>query len=111
MPDPHTKQWAVQRKFPRFQADQRLVIKMSGTTYHGRTRDISEGGVGATVAGDIPMGTFVELELMLPGSDDLLRLHSEVRYRQGFQYGFRFLHPSDKQVEIIRRAIRQLQPV
>ena len=110
MQDPQAKQWAVQRKFPRYHADQRLVVKMSGTTLHGRTRDISEGGLGATVAGDVPLGTFVELELMLPGSNDLLRLHSEVRYRQGFQYGFRFLHPSDKQVEIIRRAIRELQP-
>jgi hypothetical protein len=83
--------------------DQRLVIK-AGTTLHGRTKDISESGVGATVAGELKMHETVELELYLPGSLAPQRFAAEVRYRRGFQYGFCFLHATDQQKNLIREA-------
>jgi hypothetical protein len=48
------------------------------------------------------------LELQLPLSNETLSFQAEVRYRQGFQYGFRFLHPTERQRELIRRATRDL---
>jgi PilZ domain len=99
--------WAASRRHGRFLIDLRLIVKTS-TTLHGRTRNLSEGGLGATVAGDIPIGEIVQLQLQLPGSEEPLVLFAELRYRQGFQYGFKFVNPSDKQVEIIRRSIRDL---
>jgi hypothetical protein len=44
----------------------------------------------------------------LPMSNEPLTFQAEVRYRQGFQYGFRFLHPTERQRELIRRATRDL---
>lgn len=107
MQSPTPGTWAASRRHGRFLIDLRLIVK-ANTTLHGRTRNLSEGGLGATVAGDIPGGEIVQLQLQLPESEEPLLLVAEVRYRQGFQYGFKFVNPSDKQVEIIRRAIRDL---
>lgn len=64
--------------------------------------------MGATVAGDIPMGDLVELQFHVPQAPDPLVIRAEVRYRQGFQYGFKFLHTTDQQREVIRHAVRDL---
>lgn len=84
--------------------DQRLVIKSGGVTLHGRTKDISETGLGATVADELEMHEQVELEFYLPGSLVPQRFMGEVRYRRGFQYGFCFLHATDTQKNLIREA-------
>jgi hypothetical protein len=60
------------------------------------------------VAGDIELGEFVQLQLQLPESQEPQVFRAEVRYRQGFQYGFKFINPSDKQIQIIHRTIRHL---
>jgi PilZ domain len=57
--------WTPPRASPRYAMDQRLVVK-AGVTLHGRTKDISETGLGATVAGELKMHEPVELELYLP---------------------------------------------
>jgi hypothetical protein len=99
--------WPVTREYLRYLIDLRLVVRTSQKLY-GRTKDLGDGGLGATVAGDIPIGELVELEFQLPDTEDPMTLYAEVRYRQGFQYGFKFVNPSDRQVEIIRRATRSL---
>ena len=35
---------------------------------HGRTKDIAEGGLGATIPSNIDVGEIVEFELHLPGA-------------------------------------------
>jgi hypothetical protein len=99
--------WAISRQHGRFLIDQRLIVKAK-TILHGRTKNLSEGGLGATVAGDIGLGDFVQLELQLPEIPEPLLFRAEVRYRQGFQYGFKFISPTEKQIDIIRRTIRDL---
>src|SRR5690349_6216287 len=94
MPSPGTGVWPIVRKHTRFVIDLRLIIKVAGTTLHGRTSNISTGGVGATVAGDISLGAEASLEFQLPveksGECEAIAVESVVRYRQGFQYGFEF---------------------
>lgn len=80
----------------------------AGEVLHGRTKDLGEGGLGATIPGNIAIGEVVELEFQLPLSNESLSFQAEVRYRQGFQYGFRFLHPTERQKELIRHATRDL---
>lgn len=101
--------WKTPRAFPRFLLDVRLTIRTK-EILNGRTKDVGEGGLGATIPGTIEKGEIVELEFQLPGTTEPLRFKSEVRYSQGFQYGFRFLHPTDQQREIIRKAARDLAP-
>lgn len=76
--------------------------------FHGRTKDISEGGLAATVAGELQTDSPVELEFHLPGKPSAMKLTAEVRYRQGFQYGFRFLEATREQRDMIREATVRL---
>lgn len=64
--------------------------------------------MAATVAGDIPLGESVELQFQLPHMSEPLKLQAEVRYRQGFQYGFKFFPPTYEQIEVIRSSVNGL---
>jgi len=99
--------WSTPRAFPRFLLDIRLIVR-AAETLHGRSKDLGEGGLGATIPGSIGGGEIVELEFHLPGTREVMRVKAEVRYRQGFQYGFRFLDATEHQREIIRRATKHL---
>src|SRR5215831_8952496 len=92
-------QWSIPRAFPRHLIDQRIVLR-SGGVFHGRTKDISEAGLGATVAGELPRNGLVDLEFNLPGEETPLQLKAEIRY----QYGFRFVDASEEQRALIREA-------
>ena len=105
--------WTLPRAHKRYLLDVRLVVKTmtakSSETLLGRTKDIAEGGLGATIPGNIKIGEIVEIELQLPETAELLKFKAEVRYRQGFQYGFKFLQADEKQREMIRRATHELR--
>jgi hypothetical protein len=101
--------WAASRKYSRFLIDMRLIVRTAtALTLHGRTKNLGEGGMGATVAGDIPLGEFVELQFTAPQAPDPLVIRAEVRYRQGFQYGFKFIGLTEQQTVVIREAVRSL---
>lgn len=99
--------WSTPRAFPRYLLDIRVIVR-APETFHGRTKDLGEGGLGATIPGNIDSGEIVELEFHLPGLREAMRFKAEVRYRQGFQYGFRFLHATEHQRVMIRRATKNL---
>jgi hypothetical protein len=100
--------WTLPRAHSRFLLDLRLVVRAK-EALHGRTKDIAEGGLGATIPGEIDIGETVELELQLQEAAEPLKLKAEVRYRRGFQYGFKFLHATEQQRELIRRATHDLR--
>jgi hypothetical protein len=95
----------VERKHERFEIDLRLLVK-AATILHGRTKNLAESGMGATIAGEIPLGELVELQFQLPDSSQPMVLRAEVRFRQGFQYGFKFVFPTEEQLHMIRNTIR-----
>jgi PilZ domain len=107
---PSPPKWSVPRIAPRYLMDQRLIIRAE-RLLHGRTKDISESGVGATVAGELNIGDVVELEFHLTGSLTAVKLRAEVKYRQGFQYGFHFLDITELEKNGIREAARNLELV
>jgi hypothetical protein len=100
-------EWSIPRAFPRYLLDQRIILRSEGV-FHGRTKDISEAGLGATVAGELPRNGLVELEFYLPGKQTPLLLKAEIRYHQGFQYGFRFVDTTEQQRALIREATANL---
>ena len=100
--------WTLPRAHSRFLLDLRLIVRTK-EALHGRTKDIAEGGLGATIPGDIAIGEIVELELQLHETGEPLKLQAEVRYRRGFQYGFKFLRATEQQRELIRRATHDLR--
>ncbi len=61
------------------------------TIVHGRSAQLSEGGIGVTMTREMPKGTIATLIFKLPGDEDERTLLAEVKYRSGFRYGFEFL--------------------
>ena len=95
------------RQHARFALDLRLIVRTS-TRVYGRTRDISETGLGATVPEDLALGDMMELEFELPESSEPITLIARVSYRHGFHYGFKFVSPTARQIQQIRRSTRDL---
>lgn len=58
-------------------------------TSRGITLDISEGGLGALVQGDLRLGEAVEIDLQLPGQT--LSTAAIVRHTSSVRSGFEFL--------------------
>ena len=100
--------WTLPRAHSRYLLDLRVVVRAK-ETFIGRTKDIAEGGLGATIPSDIDIGQIVELELQLSEARDPLKIKAEVRYRHGFQYGFKFVQITEEQKEMIRRTTRDLR--
>jgi c-di-GMP-binding flagellar brake protein YcgR len=72
--------------------------------FWGRVSDVSEGGMGAMVSGDLEQGEFVLLQISLSSSSHLLELRARVCHRRGYFCGFEFLVVSDVQRERIKLA-------
>jgi c-di-GMP-binding flagellar brake protein YcgR len=99
--------WTLPRAHSRYLLDLRIIVRAKETLI-GRTKDLAEGGLGATIPNNINIGEIVELELLLPDTKEPLKIKAEVRYRQGFQYGFKYIHITEQQKEMIRRTTRDL---
>jgi hypothetical protein len=96
------------RRFPRFVLDVRLQVKMfqSGEfrTCWGRSTEMGQDGIGATLTGSLETGEIVTLEIPLPLSPYPIKVRAIVRYRQGLRYGFEFLTLNDNQRDTIQRV-------
>lgn len=103
---------AYRRRFPRFTLDVRLEVRMFQAgefrTCWGRSTEIGQDGIGATLTGEIETGEIVSLEIPLPLSPYPLKVRAIVRYRQGLRYGFEFLTLNDGQRDMIRRVCEVL---
>lgn len=100
------------RRFPRFTLDVRLEVRMFQAgefrTCWGRSTEIGQDGIGATLTGEIETGEIVSLEIPLPLSPYPLKVRAIVRYRQGLRYGFEFLTLNDDQRDMVQRVCEVL---
>jgi protein TonB len=81
-----------------------VIVLRSGIPENlpGRCTDLSEGGVGAIVAGELIMGQQVAIELRLPNMGVPIRARALVRYQQRLQCGLQFVGLTPEQREMIR---------
>ncbi len=100
------------RRFPRFALDTRIQVRMfqdgEFRTCWGRSTELGQDGIGATLTGELEQGEIVSLEIPLPLSPYALKVRAIVRYRQGLRYGFEFLTLNDNQRQMIRRVCEML---
>jgi|ERR1700678_3958234 hypothetical protein len=100
------------RRFPRFALDARMQVRMfqdgEFRTCWGRSTELGQDGIGATLTGELESGEIVSLEIPLPLSPYALKVRAIVRYRQGLRYGFEFLTLDDNQRQMIRRVCETL---
>jgi hypothetical protein len=103
---------AYARRFPRFAIDARMQVRMfqAGEFRNcwGRSTELGQDGIGATLTGDLEIGEIVSLEVPLAPSPYPLKVRAIVRYRQGLRYGFEFLTLNDHQRDMIRRVCEML---
>jgi hypothetical protein len=96
------------RRFPRFAIDVRLQVKMfqdgEFRTCWGRSTEMGQDGIGATLTGTLENGEIVTLEIPLPLTPYPIKVRAIVRYCQGLRYGFEFLTLNDAQRETILRV-------
>jgi len=100
------------RRFPRFAIDVRLQVRMfqegEFRTCWGRSTEIGQDGIGATLTGSLETGEIVTLEIPLPLTAYPIKVRAIVRYRQGLRYGFEFLTMNDSQRDTIKRVCEYL---
>jgi len=99
---------AFTRRFPRFVLDVRLQVKMFQAgefrSCWGRSTEMGQDGIGATLTGSLETGEIVTLEIPLPLAPYPIKVRAIVRYRQGLRYGFEFLTLNDGQRDTIKRV-------
>jgi len=100
------------RRFSRYPADIRIsvqVFRPSGTaSLWGRSTELGEDGVGATLTGEVQPGEVVSMELALPATVSPLKVRALARYRTGLRHGFEFLALTSQQRDALRRVCELL---
>lgn len=100
------------RRYPRYALDVRLQVKMfqdgEFRTCWGRSTEMGQDGIGATLTGSLETGEIVTLEIPLPLTPYPIKVRAIVRYRQGLRYGFEFLTLNEAQRDTVRRVCQYL---
>jgi len=100
------------RQYPRFAIDVRIQVRMfqagEFTSCWGRSTELGQDGIGATLTGELKLAEIVTLEIPLPLSPYPVKVRAIVRYRQGLRYGFEFLTLNDSQRDTLRRVCQML---
>jgi len=100
------------RRFPRYHLDTRIQLSVfrDGATISlwGRTNELGQDGVGATLSGELKVGEVVAMEFPVPVPPYFLKVRAIVRYSAGLRCGFEFLIVTDEQREALRRVCEVL---
>jgi c-di-GMP-binding flagellar brake protein YcgR len=99
MHEPHPER----RRFPRCRLGEPLLVRRSrGQQLSGHANNVSEGGIGATLAGALADKEMASILVVFRNEVRMLRSNAIVRYRDGIEFGFEFLDLSANQREFIR---------
>lgn len=100
------------RRFPRHRMDVHIQVATfrdgDTITLWGRTSELGQDGVGATLTGELAPGEVVSMEFPIPISPHLVKIRAIVRYRQGLHCGFEFLIMTDEQRQTLARICEML---
>ena len=104
------------RHSPRYAHEAAVVICVLDGIHHGRTTNLSRGGLCADLAVDLPLGVEVEVDIELVFEDDAhsepLRVSGRVvwctRVDDSYQVGIAFCHVRADQAEFLTMFLRFL---
>jgi PilZ domain len=89
------------RKFSRHRLDARVQLSVFRegltTKLWGRTSEIGQDGVGATLSGEVRVGEVVSLEFPIPLPPHIMKVRAVVRYSEGLRCGLEFLVVTNEQ--------------
>ncbi len=96
------------RRFSRHRYDARIQVSVFRdgltTACWGRTNELGQGGVGATLSGDLRPGEVVSLEFPIPLPPHAMKLRAVVRHSKGLRCGFEFLVLTDEEELTLRQV-------
>jgi c-di-GMP-binding flagellar brake protein YcgR len=106
----------TERQHRRFAHEAAIRLIAPGATLTGRTRDVSRGGLCATLAEQLAIGADIEVDIQLVFEDDrhseALRLSARVVWctsvDDGYQIGVRFLRLTGETAEYLTMFLRYL---
>lgn len=97
-----------QRRFTRHRLDARIQMTVfrDGATISlwGRTNEVGQDGVGATLSAELQVGEVVALEFPIPVPPYFMKVRAVARYCEGLRCGFEFLIVTEDQRETLRRT-------
>jgi hypothetical protein len=100
------------RRFPRHRLDARIQLSVfrDGATIPlwGRTSEMGQDGVGATLSAELRVGEVVSMEFPIPVPPYFLKVRAIARYCEGLRCGFEFLIVTENQRETLRRTCEVL---
>jgi c-di-GMP-binding flagellar brake protein YcgR len=107
VPEPY----ADERRFKRCRLGEPLLVRRpKGQTISGQANDVSEGGMGATLAGELVLKEMASILIAFRNEVRILRCNAILRYRDGTKFGFEFLDLSGSQREFIREFCKERSP-
>ena len=96
------------RRFSRYRFDVRIQLSVfrdgQTVTCWGRTSELGQDGIGATLSGELQSGEVVSLEFPIPLPPHLMKVRAVVRYSDGLRCGFEFLVVTDQQRQLLRQV-------
>ncbi len=96
------------RRFSRHRFDVRVQASVfrngQTTTCWGRSSELGQDGIGATLSGEFRSGEVVSLEFPIPLPPRLIQLRAVVRYSDGLRCGFEFLVVTEEQKLMLRQV-------
>jgi hypothetical protein len=96
------------RRSPRYRFDARIEVSVFRegltATCWGRTSELGEDGIGATLSGELQAGEVVSLEFPIPIPPHVMKVRAVVRYSDGLHCGLEFLVMTGEQ----RRMLHQV---
>lgn len=104
----HPAQAKRLRRHQRFDMDKRVKIHAGGEVLRGRCTNISGGGLGSTIAGQLRIGEEVQMELALDAEH--VKVRAVVRNCFGFHYGFEFVDLSGEARRAIMKVVAASTP-
>jgi hypothetical protein len=100
------------RRFRRHPADIRVSVEVfrpgGSASLWGRSTELGEDGIGATLTGEVEPGEVVSMELCLPVASVPMRVRALARYRDGLRHGFEFLALNEEQHGLLHRVCAML---
>ena len=100
------------RRFPRHRLDARIQLSVFRegvtTSLWGRTNELGQDGIGATLSGELKAGEVVSMEFPIPVPPYFMKVRAIARYSEGLRCGFEFLIVTTEQRDTLRRVCEVL---
>lgn len=98
----------LQRRFSRYRFDVRIQVSVFRegltTACWGRTNELGQDGIGATLSGELQAGEVVSLEFPIPLPPHAIKVRAVVRYSEGLRCGFEFLVVTNEQRSLLHQV-------